>query len=132
MIYLLDANALHDYLLGISGMSRGVRSIIDDPGRGNWLAIPTIVLVELWDLDRKNRRSPVSFPAVEREIRRRSIQVEDLTRKVIDQLPDLWEDSRDMIILATALDLQARYGEATIVSSDRNMRFHQTLVPCIW
>ena len=132
MIYLLDANALHDYLLGIPGMRQQVRSIIDDPGRGNRLAIPTIVLVELWDLDRKNRRNPVSFPAVEREIKHRGIQVEDLTRKVVDLLPDLWEDSRDMIIIATALDLHARYGAATIVSSDRKMRFCQSLVPCVW
>ena len=132
MIYLLDANALHDYLVDAPRMSERVRDIIDDPGQGNLLAIPTIVLVELWDLSRKNRRNPVDFSDVEQAVRRRATLVEDLTRQVVGLLPNLWEDSRDMIILATALDIQARYGEVTIISRDRAMRFNQCIIPCIW
>ena len=51
---------------------------------------------------------------------------------VVERLPDEWEDSRDTIMLATALELKAKYGEVTVVSSDRKMRFDQSLVPCLW
>ena len=132
MIYLLDANALHDFLLDVPGMRQQVRDIINDPGQGNNLAVPTIVLVEMWDLARKNRRNPVDFSQVERVVRSRAVLIEDLTGQIVGLLPDLWADSRDMIILATALDLQARYGEAAIISSDRQMRFDQPLIRCIW
>ena len=39
-----------------------------------------------------------------------------------------------MIILATALELEARHGQGsvTVVSSDQNIRNSQSLVPCLW
>ena len=62
----------------------------------------------------------------------RNMIVEDLTMAIVDRLPNEWGDSHDMIILATAFELQARYGEVSIVSSDRKMRFDQSLNPCPW
>ena len=132
MIYLLDASALIRYLTGSPSLSLRAKDIIGRPGAGNQLAIPTIALVEAWDVDRKQRRDFVPFSLIRDSIQSRSMIVEDLTLAIVDRLPDEWEDSHDMIILATALELQARYGEVTIVSSDRKMRFDQTLVPCVW
>ena len=132
MIYLLDASALIRYLAASPSLSPWAKDIIDDPGAGNQLAIPTIALVEVWDVVRKQRRDFFPFSLVRDSIQSRDIIVEDLTLAIINRLPDEWGDSRDMIILATALELQARYGEVAIVSSDRKMRFDQSLVPCVW
>ena len=81
---------------------------------------------------RKKRRDFVPFDAVTKAVRTRGMMVEDLTQAIVRQLPDKWEDTRDMIILATALDLQSRYGPVTIISSDRKLRSEQTLVSCVW
>ena len=129
---MLDASALIRYLAASPSLSPQAKDIIDDPGSGNQLAVPTIALVEVWDVARKQRRDFLPFSFIRDHIQSRNIIVEDLTLAVVNRLPDEWEDSRDMIILATALELQTRYGEATIVSSDRKMRFDQTLVPCVW
>ena len=53
---------------------------------------------------------------------------------VVQRLPKLWEDSCDMIILATALELEARHGQGsvTVISSDNNIRNRQSLVTCLW
>ena len=64
----------------------------------------------------------------------KGISVEVLKVEVVQLLPDLWEDTRDMIILATALELEARYGQGsvTVISSDERIRHCQSLVPCAW
>ena len=64
----------------------------------------------------------------------KGISVEVLNVEVVQLLPDLWEDTRDMIILATALELEARYGQGsvTVISSDEKIRHFQSLVPCVW
>ena len=132
MIYLLDASALIRYLTRSPSLSPLAKDIIDVPGAGNQLAIPTIALVEAWDVARKQWRDFVPFRLIRDSIQSRNMIVEDLTLAIVDKLPNEWEDSHDMIILETALELHARYGEITIVSSDRKMRFDQSLVPCLW
>jgi PIN domain nuclease of toxin-antitoxin system len=132
LIYLLDANAIIRYLAGSPQLSPQAKAIMDDPGDGNRMAVATIALVEAWDVARKKRRDFVPFDTVTRAVKTRGMIVEDLTQAIVRQLPDEWEDTRDMIILATALDLQARYGPVTIVSSDRKLRCEQTLVSCVW
>lgn len=131
MIYLLDASALIRYVSGSSSLSQAAKQIMDSPGQGNRLAVPTIALVEVWDVARKNRRDFVPLHAVTAAIKTKDVLVEDLTLAIVNKLSDVWKDSRDMIILATALDLQSRYGSVTIVSSDEEFR-RQTLVPCVW
>ena len=132
MIYLVDTNALVWYLSGSSKLSQIAKSVLDSPGTGNQLAVPTIVLVEAWDLARKRRREYVPLRQILRLIRSRTILLQGLTLSVVNLLPDLWQDSRDLIILATALDLKAQYGAVAIISRDRKFRFCQSLVPCIW
>ena len=132
MIYLLDASALIRYLAASPLLSPQAKDIIDDPGPGNQLAVPAIALVEMWDLARKRRGDFLPLSLIMDSIQARNIVVEDLTLAIVNRLPDEWEDSRDMIIPATALELQARYGEVAIVSSDRKMRFDQSLVQCLW
>ena len=132
LIYVVDTSPLIWYLSRSARLSNAAKAILDNPGTNNRLAVPTMVLVEAWDLSRKQRREYVPVKNIIRTIKARSIVLEELTINVVNQLPDLWEDSRDMIVLATALDLEAQYGEVAIVSSDRKMRFCQSLVRCIW
>lgn len=134
MIYLLDASALLKYLIASPDLTPLTKSIIDDPGTGNRLAVPSICLVEIWDVARKNRRGFSNFHLVTETIRSKGISVEDLNLTVVQLLPDLWEDSRDMVILATALELEACHGPGavTVISSDANIRSKQGLVPCLW
>ena len=132
MIYVVDTSALVWYLSGSPKLSVDAKLVLDNPGAGNQLAVPTIVLVEAWDLARKRRREYVPLSQILRAIRSRNVLLQELSVGIVKLLPDLWEDNRDLIVLATALDLQARYGAATIVSSDRKMRFNQSLVPCVW
>ena len=68
LIYVLDANALIGFLGGQPGLNAAIRAIISDPGPGNQLAIPTIALVEAWDLARKKRRGFDDFSLVARGI----------------------------------------------------------------
>ena len=133
LIYLVDTNALVWYLSGkLQNYLKLQRVWLDSPGTGNQLAVPTIVLVEAWDLARKRRREYVPLRQILRSIRSRTILLQGLTLSVVNLLPDLWQDSRDLIILATALDLKAQYGAVAIISRDRKFRFCQSLVPCIW
>ena len=132
MIYVVDTNALVWYLSQSPRLSVDAKMVLDNPGAGNQLAVPTIVLVEAWDLARKQRREYVSLRQILRVIKSRNILLQELSLDVVNALPDLWDDSRDLIILATALDLQARYGAATIISSDRKIRSDQSLISCIW
>ena len=98
------------------------------------MAVPSICLVEVWDVARKNRRGFSNYPLVTETIRSKGISVEVLNLAVVQLLPDLWKDTRDMIILATALELEARHGQGsvTVISSDENIRNSQSLVPCLW
>ena len=134
MIYLLDTNALVGYLGGQPGLNASTRAIIDDPGAGNQLAIPTMALVEAWDVSRKKRRGFTGFSQVLPLLRARQILVEDLTVSVVTRLQELWADSRDMVILATALDLEVRHGRGavTLITSDHKLQNNQTLIPWIW
>ena len=134
MIYLLDASALVKYLSASPDLTPQAKSIIDDPGSENRLAVPSICLVEVWDVARKKRRGFSNYSIVTETICSKGISVEVLNVEVVQLLPDLWEDTRDMIILATALELEARYGQGsvTVISSDENIRHFQSLVPCVW
>ena len=132
MIFLLDANALIRYLSQSLSMSRLARRAIDELGQGHRLAISTIALVEAWDVARKRRRDYVPFDEVLRAVYALDIMVVPFTLPIILLLPDEWTDYHDMIILVTALYIQEQHGDVTIISSDRNMRFNQDLVPCIW
>ena len=130
--YVLDTHTFVWYLSGDSRLSSTAIDLISDPGDGNQLAIPTICLVEAWDLDRKGKQGAAPWNHIRQQLRVKGIFIRELDLNIISLMPNLWTDTHDMIILATALDLQARYGAATIVSSDRKMRFDQKLVPCIW
>ena len=134
MIYLLDASALVKYLSASPDLTPQAKSIIDDPGSENRLAVPSICLVEVWDVARKNRRGFSNYSLVTETICSKGISVEVLNVEVVQLLPDLWEDTRDMIILATALELEARYGQGSVavISSDEKIRHFQSLVPCVW
>ena len=134
MIYLLDASALVKYLSASPDLTPQAKSIIDDPGSENRLAVPSICLVEVWDVARKKRRGFSNYSLVTETICSKGISVEVLNVEVVQLLPDLWEDTRDMIILATALELEARYGQGsvTVISSDEKIRHFQSLVPCVW
>ena len=134
MIYLLDASALVKYLSASPDLTPQAKSIIDDPGSENRLAVPSICLVEVWDVARKQRRGFSNYSLVTESICSKGISVEVLNVEVVQLLPDLWEDTRDMIILATALELEARYGQGsvTVISSDEKIRHFQSLVPCVW
>ena len=131
-MYVLDTQAFVWHLSGDSRLSRTAIDVINNPGDDNQLAIPTICLVEAWDLDRKKRQGFAPWNQIRQGLRSRKVLIRDLDLNVINLMPCLWTDAHDMIVLATALDLEARYGEATIVSSDRKMRFCQSLIPCIW
>ena len=134
MIYLLDASALVKYLSASPDLTPQAKSIIDDPGSENRLAVPSICLVEVWDVARKKRRRFSNYSLVTETICSKGISVEVLNVEVVQLLPDLWEDTRDMIILATALELEARYGQGsvTVISSDEKIRHFQSLVLCVW
>ena len=134
MIYLLDASALVKYLSASPDLTPQAKSIIDDPGSENRLAVPAICLVEVWDVARKKRRRFSNYSLVTETICSKGISVEVLNVEVVQLLPDLWEDTRDMIILATALELEARYGQGsvTVISSDEKIRHFQSLVLCVW
>ena len=131
-MYVLDTQAFVWYLSSDSRLSATAIDVISAPGDGNQLAIPIICLVEAWDLDRKRRQGFAPWNHIRQQLKAREVLIRDLDLNVINLMPNLWTDAHDMIILATALDLQARYGAATIVSSDRKMRFCQSLVPCVW
>ncbi len=130
--YVLDTQAFVWYLSGDSRLSSTALNIIRDPGDGNQLAIPTICLVEAWDLDRKGKQGAALWGHITQGLRVKKILIRDLDLSVINLMPNLWTDTHDMIVIATALDLQARYGAATIISKDCKMRCDQSLVPCIW
>jgi predicted nucleic acid-binding protein len=134
LIYLLDASALVKYLSASPDLTPQAKSIIDDPGSENRLAVPSICLVEVWDVARKKRRGFSNYSLVTETICSKGISVEVLNVEVVQLLPDLWEDTHDMIILATALELEARYGQGsvTVISSDEKIRHFQSLVPCVW
>ena len=132
MTYLLDANALIRYLMHSALMPTQVRETISPLREGDRLAISIIALIEIWDVARKRRGDFIPFDEVMQALADMNIEVIPLTPSIIHLLPDEWNDMHDMIILATALDLQARHGEVAIISSDRQMRFNQTLIPCVW
>ncbi len=133
MIYLLDTNALLGFLVGFPHLSRRALSVISRPDLGDKLAIPSICLVEAWDVARKKRRQFTDYNQVNRLIRSRGILVETLTLTVVQKLPDLWEDSRDMVILATAMDLQERHGpgNVTIITTDSKFHSNPLALSCL-
>ena len=129
MTDLLDASALIRYLSNSPSLSeRAVEAIETSES----LAISIIALIEIWDVARKRRGDFIPFDEVMQALADMNIEVIPLTPSIIHLLPDEWNDMHDMIILATALDLQNRRGEVAIISSDRQMRFNQTLIPCVW
>ena len=91
MIYVVDTNALVWYLSQSPRLSVDAKMVLDNPGAGNQLAVPTIVLVEAWDLARKQRREYVSLRQILRVIKSRNILLQELSLDVVNALPDLWD-----------------------------------------
>ena len=142
MIYVVDTQALVWHVIGSPRLSQSAKKVLDNPGGGNRLAVPAIVLAEAWDLDRKGRRQPAPWSQIEAVLKARKVVVGEINISVIRQMrwADTrlqkhnyrWSDIHDLIILATALDLQGRYGSATIISSDQKLRLEQNFIPCVW
>ena len=140
----MDTQALVWHITGSTQLSTSAKQILDDPGHGNQLAVPVIALAEAWDLDRKNRRNPAPWLKIEAALRASNILIRSIDIAVIRRLQTLWAkgdldtkaydwpDLHDLMILAIALDLRDRYGQASIVSSDRKLRNEQQLISCIW
>ena len=141
---MVDTHALVWHITGDAQLSHNAKRVLDNPGVGNRLAVPTIVLAEAWDLDRKGRRQPAPWPQIEAVIRASGIMVSDVDFTVIRTMQKLWSgsglnrnnydwpDIHDLMILATAIDLEARYGQASIISKDRKLRNEQSLISCVW
>lgn len=127
---MVDTHPLVWYVAGDARLSSKARAILDDPGSGNRLAVPTIVLAEAWDLARK-KRVTVSFSQVVRVVRASRALIWPLDLTVINQLPGQIREIHDGIIVATALDLQVSYTLVSIVTRDANIK-SMGLVTCVW
>ena len=144
MIYVLDTNALVWRVSGSSRLTRRANDAIDRAVMSDdRLVVPTIVLAEAWDMDRKQRGDFAPFDRVLQVVRDLNMSVMSFDMELVQRLRDpaleslrnvyrLWSDIHDMIIMATALI--ARDGvseEVSIISGDRQIRA-QSLVRCVW
>ena len=144
MIYVLDTNTLVWYASNSPRLSGRANRIIEFALTSNdRLIVPTIVLAEAWDMDRKQRGDFAPFDRVLRMVRDMNMSVMSFDMELVQRLRDpaleslrsayrLWSDIHDMIIMATALI--ARDGadeEVSIISGDRQIR-SQSLVRCVW
>jgi PIN domain nuclease of toxin-antitoxin system len=130
MIYIIDTHALVWFLAGDAKLSSKAQQILGDPGQGNRLAVPTIVLAEAWDLARKKKVS-VPFTDVLRAVRASRALLLPLELNIINLFPGLLPDIHDEIIIATALDLQLNYDNVSIVTKDQKIQ-NSNVVTCIW
>ena len=145
MIYVLDTNTLVWRVSGSARLTRRAKDAIDRAAQSDdRLIVPTIVLAEAWDMDRKRRGDFAPFDRVLQMVRDMDISVMSFDMELVEQLRDpvleslrsvyrLWSDIHDMIIMATALMIvrDDAYEEVSIVSGDRQIR-SQSLVRCVW
>ena len=144
MIYVLDTNTLVWRVSRSPRLSDRARRILDRSIISNdRLIVPTIVLAEAWDMDRKQRGDFAPFDRVLQVVQDMNMSVLNFDMELIQRLRDpaleslrsvyrLWSDIHDMIIMATALI--ARDGtdeDVSIISGDRQIRA-QSLIRCVW
>ncbi len=144
MIYVLDTNTLVWRVSGSVRLTRRAKDAIDRAVESDdRLIVPTIVLAEAWDMDRKRRGDFAPFDQVLRMVRDMNMLVMSFDMELVRRLRDpaleslrsvyrLWSDIHDMIIMATALIARDDADEdVSIISGDRQIRA-QSLVRCVW
>ncbi len=144
MIYVLDTNTLVWRVSHSPRLSDRARRILDRSIISNdQLIVPTIVLAEAWDMDRKQRGDFAPFDRVLQVVRDMNMSVMSFDMELIERLRDpaleslrsvyrLWSDIHDMIIMATALIARDDADEdVSIISGDRQIR-SQSLIRCVW
>lgn len=144
MIYVLDTNTLVWRVSGSARLTLRAKESIDKAAElDDQLIVPTIVLAEAWDMDRKRRGDFAPFDRVLQVVRDLNMSVMSFDMALIQRLRDpaleslrsvyrLWSDIHDMIIMATALIARDDADEeVSIVSGDRQIRA-QSLVRCVW
>lgn len=130
MLYVVDTHALVWFATADTRLSRTARDILLDPGEGNRLAVPTIVLAEAWDLARK-KRVAIPYNQILRTVRASRALIWPLEDTTINRFPARMPDIHDEIIVATALELQISYSQVAIVTRDSSIT-GLGVVPCIW
>ena len=144
MIYVLDTNTLVWSVYGSSRLTRRAKDAIDRAfALGEQLIVPTIVLAEAWDMDRKRRGDFAPFDQILQVVRDLNMSVMSFDMALVQRLRDpaleslrsvyrLWSDIHDMIIMATALIARDDADEeVSIISGDRQIRA-QSLIRCVW
>ena len=144
MIYVLDTNTLVWYSSKSSRLSTRAWDILDRTlFSDDQFIVPTIVLAEAWDMDRKQRGDFAPFDRVLQVVRDMNMSVMSFDMELIERLRDpaleslrsvyrLWSDIHDMIIMATALIARDDADEdVSIISGDRQIR-SQSLIRCVW
>ncbi|MCY4654096.1 MAG: hypothetical protein OXC95_13145 [Dehalococcoidia bacterium] len=140
----MDTNTLVWRVSGSPRLTLRAKEIIDKAvALGDQLIVPTIVLAEAWDMDRKQRGDFAPFDRVLRIVQDMNMSVMSFDMELIQRLRDptleslrsvyrLWSDIHDMIIMATALIARDDADdEVSIVSGDRQIR-SQSLIRCVW
>ena len=144
MIYVLDTNTLVWRVSGSPRLTQRAKDTIDKAIESDdRLVVPTIVLAEAWDMDRKQRGDFAPFDRVLQVVRDMSMSVMSFDMDLVQRLRDpaleslrstyqLRADIHDMIIMATAL-IAGDYAdeEVSIISGDRQIRT-QSLIRCVW
>ena len=144
MIYVLDTNTLVWYSSKSLRLSKRAWDILDLSLFSNdRLIVPTIVLAEAWDMDRKQRGDFAPFDLILQIVREMNMSVMGFDLALVQRLRDpvleslrsvyrLWSDIHDMIIMATALIAgDDADEEVSIISGDRQIRA-QSLIRCVW
>ena len=143
MIYVLDTNTLVWYASNSPRLSERANRILELALISNDLVVPTIVLAEAWDMDRKRRGDFAPIERILRIVQDLNMSVASFDIEVIRRLRDpaleslrsvyrLWSDIHDMIIMVTALIVRDDADEeVSIISGDRQIR-SQSLVRCVW
>ena len=145
MIYVLDTNTLVWYASNSPRLSKRANDTIEEAAEisNDRLIVPTIVLAEAWDMDRKRRGDFAPFDRVLQIVRDMNMSVMSFDMELVERLRDpaleslrsvyrLWSDIHDMIIMATALIVRDEAKEeVSIISGDRQIR-SQSLIRCVW
>lgn len=115
MIYVLDTNTLVWRVSGSARLTLRAKESIDKAAElDDQLIVPTIVLAEAWDMDRKRRGDFAPFDRVLQMVRDMNMSVISFDMELVQRLRDpaleslrsvyrLWSDIHDMIIMTTAL-----------------------------
>ena len=89
MIYVLDTNTLVWYSSKSLRLSRRAEDILDRSLFSNdQLVVPTIVLAEAWDMDRKRRGDFAPFDRVLRIVRDMNMSVMSFDMELVERLRD--------------------------------------------